>query len=131
MKSQALEQVAQRLEANGHDPGELHALQEELDLLERPPSLWGRLTQNVRDYAARQWDAEERAAYLQPCDAVIRQLQDGSDLRCWFLLEEDVVIGPVRRSQLPSFEEAGQLLICRDRDRKWVSLAAVLQGLDG
>ena len=86
MKSQALEQVAQRLEANGHDLESYTRFKRSLIYWSDRQVFGGRLTQNVRDYAARQWDAEERAAYLQICDAVIRQLQDGSDLRCWFFV---------------------------------------------
>jgi hypothetical protein len=55
MEVDALEQIAQRLEAAGQNAGELHELQIELDLLEKPPSLWKRMSVSMGAYARRQW----------------------------------------------------------------------------
>ena len=56
MEPQAIEEIAQRLDAAGHDSGELHDLQVELDLLEKPPSLWQRMHRSVHEFASRQWE---------------------------------------------------------------------------
>lgn len=47
--------LARDLEARGVQVDGLLGLQEELDVIEAPPSLLGRLTQNVRKMASRQW----------------------------------------------------------------------------
>lgn len=47
--------LARDLEARGVQVDGLSGLQEELDVIEAPPSLFGRLTQGVRKMASRQW----------------------------------------------------------------------------
>ncbi len=47
--------VALRLEQRGIDPGHLRVLQEELDVIERPPGIFGRLSAALKQKAATQW----------------------------------------------------------------------------
>ena len=56
MEPKAIEKIAQRLDAAGHDSGELHDLQVELDILEKPPSLWQRMHRSAQEFASRQWE---------------------------------------------------------------------------
>jgi len=55
MRDGALEEIAQRLEAEGHDAGHLHELQEELDCLEQPPGFFARMSKKATDTARQQW----------------------------------------------------------------------------
>jgi hypothetical protein len=56
MEPKAIEKIAQRLDAAGHDSGELHDLQVELDILEKPPSFWQRMHRSAQEFASRQWE---------------------------------------------------------------------------
>jgi hypothetical protein len=271
MDEKALDKIADRLEKSGHDAGHLHELQVELDMLERPPGLWSRISGSFRQFAARQksflageftesreavriarkavtdresiteeerrqareqmfdlfrmlpagavvfanaalpipgasvltpkilqklgllpsrwreahlldhlqtevnrlrsegleseaseiaaiceeleqeaedraqvarearlltfwdldgngqWDPEEREAYAQALDSVNRHMANGSGVRCWYLLEDGEVYGPVRGSDFPAATEAENILVCQAEDRLWVSLAEVLE----
>ena len=55
MQDGALESIAQRLEAEGHDAGHLHELQEELDGLEKPPGFFSRVSKKATEVAKNQW----------------------------------------------------------------------------
>jgi hypothetical protein len=55
MREAALEEIALRLEASGHDAGHLHELQEELDSLEKPPGLFARMSTKASGVAKKQW----------------------------------------------------------------------------
>jgi len=55
MQDGAIESIAQRLEADGHDAGTLHELQHEIDTLEQPPGFFGRMSRKASDTAKRQW----------------------------------------------------------------------------
>jgi len=55
MREGALEEIAKRLEADGHDAGHLHELQEEMDSLEQPPGFFSRMSSKAAGVAKRQW----------------------------------------------------------------------------
>jgi len=55
MRQGALEEIAQKLEAEGHDSGHLHELQLELDSLEKPPGFFSRVGAKASNIAKRQW----------------------------------------------------------------------------
>lgn len=55
MKERSLEIIALRLEAKGQSSETLHALQEELDSLERPPGLISRVSAKATAVAKQQW----------------------------------------------------------------------------
>ena len=275
MEAHAIENIAQRLEAAGHDAGELHELQIELDLFEQSPSLWSRLSQTVRSFASRQWsclagefqesqeamhiirkallsresvssderefvreqlydllrvlpagavifanaalpvpatsmltprilqglglmpsrwrerhllthlqsesdrlraegliheadeineireelmeearcrvriarearllkhwdfdgngqwDPSEREAYEAAISGLVDRLDQNPDSRCWYLLEEQEVVGPLRPSAFPDLQDAEDILICQAEDQLWVSLAEVLSRKSG
>lgn len=74
-------EVAQELEARGVDTDELRQLQDELDALDRPPGLIGRLTTRARDVAGRQWKhlMGELEESREAMALIVRRLQ-GTDL---------------------------------------------------
>lgn len=53
--ARALAAIADELEAQGLEVGELRDLTEELSIIERPPGLFRRVTKRARDLAAQQW----------------------------------------------------------------------------
>jgi hypothetical protein len=73
-----------------------------------------------------EWDPEEREVYNAALEHVVQKIGKQGDSRCWYLLEEGEVIGPIRESSLPSPEEAGEVFICDSEERLWVSLSQVL-----
>ncbi len=55
VSDQTLAHLADQLDAEGYDAHELRELQLELDALDRPPSLFRRLTSAAKEVAARHW----------------------------------------------------------------------------
>jgi hypothetical protein len=72
------------------------------------------------------WDDDERAAYDAAVAQVAARLADSSDRKCWFLLHEEAVIGPVRMSTLEHAHPDGDLLVCWKGKSGWVSLRDVV-----
>jgi len=71
------------------------------------------------------WDPEEREAYDAALEHIVQKIGQQEDSRCWYLLEEEEVIGPIRESALPPAEACQKVLICDSEKKLWVSLLQV------